>query len=286
LTRNYICIKLFIKPTVRLFAPASEQIRQDILKVDESIADSQTVNLINRLIQRSGNNMSADILASATPILNSLESNLAFDYDSNVINDEWKLSAQSLISESLAELSNITIGSIETAFNAFISEADSQIERLTSAVNRELQLVQARSGEIEQKLKRLDSDIKRRESIADRVFLGLNAAVYGFMVLSFLTLVSLRVTHPKWLPRPMATLLIKERTAVELVTTVLLLVTILFLGTGGFIEKSTVATLLGTIAGYLLNRSSSCLRREGESALTSEPSESLPDSQSPPRVNT
>jgi hypothetical protein len=230
--------------------------------------------------------MSADILASATPILNSLESNLAFDYDSNVINDEWKLSAQSLISESLAELSNITIGSIETAFNAFISEADSQIERLTSAVNRELQLVQARSGEIEQKLKRLDSDIKRRESIADRVFLGLNAAVYGFMVLSFLTLVSLRVTHPKWLPRPMATLLIKERTAVELVTTVLLLVTILFLGTGGFIEKSTVATLLGTIAGYLLNRSSSCLRREGESALTSEPSESLPDSQSPPRVNT
>jgi hypothetical protein len=37
----------------------------------------------------------------------------------------------------------------------------------------------------------------------------------------------------------------------------LFLITVLFLGAGGFIEKATLGTLLGTLAGYLFTRRSS-----------------------------
>jgi len=101
-----------------------------------------------------------------------------------------------------------------------------------------------------------DAKMKSREDaqagIQTRVSQNLQPIFWGIMLSIIMTLVILRYRCDA-----QSLLMIRERTAVEMLSIGMFLVTVLFLGAGGFIEKATLGTLLGTLAGYLFTRRAS-----------------------------
>jgi hypothetical protein len=112
---------------------------------------------------------------------------------------------------------------------------------------------------IEEKTKEeaaLDQQIRKKEESQegrqDRVSKNLQPVFWGIMGAIIFTIVALRIRSDE-----QSLLMVRERTAAEMLSIGMFLMTILFLGTGEFLQKETLGTLLGTLAGYLFTRRAS-----------------------------
>lgn len=107
--------------------------------------------------------------------------------------------------------------------------------------------------QLELNLENLNSQLigveRTRLSNQSQVNAGLITAVYLMIGAILVMFLALRVFND-----PTAKSIIEKRALVELVGISFLLITIIILGTGGKIEESALAALLGTIAGYVFGR--------------------------------
>ena len=129
----------------------------------------------------------------------------------------------------------------QTLTNLEKSVADEQ-----KAMSDEIVRVRTEAEAIDKKLKARED---LQSGIANQVSGNLQPIFWGMMIAIIATIAVLRIRGDD-----QSLLMIRERTAVEMLSIGMFLVTVLFLGAGGFIEKATLGTLLGTLAGYLFTR--------------------------------
>jgi cell division septum initiation protein DivIVA len=115
--------------------------------------------------------------------------------------------------------------------------------------------LQASVVSLDQKIKDNEHEIANLNAQADSLSHSLQGRqgilttylLYVIPIMVLLVAMALYFLHVY--PPKLATVLIRERSIVELVSVTFLFVSILFLGAGGFVEKGVLGTLLGTVAG-------------------------------------
>jgi hypothetical protein len=107
--------------------------------------------------------------------------------------------------------------------------------------------LQTEFNNVDEQLKKKEERLQQRSD--QIVSSNLLYIFIGFLVTILATLIILRSRGDE-----ISLLMIRERTAVELLSIGMFLATVLFLGAGAFLERATLGTLLGTLAGYLFTR--------------------------------
>jgi hypothetical protein len=146
------------------------------------------------------------------------------------------------VKKAFSDLFSHSIDSRRSGLKAIDEAATSEIAQAKKA----LEARQKEEADIDAKLKTKED---AQASIADETSGKLQYIFWGIMAAIIATLIILRFKGDE-----QSQLMIRERTAVEMLSIGMFLTTVLFLGTGGFIEKATLGTLLGTLAGYLFTR--------------------------------
>lgn len=124
---------------------------------------------------------------------------------------------------------------IQAAFDAEIKKEQAAID----AVKRERQTV----------ANQIQARTEKRESQKDTVNRTMIWAVIMMIVAIVLSFAALALYKA-----PLSLAVVEERTFVDLLSMGFLLVTVIVLGTGQFLDKQAIGTLLGTIAGYIFTR--------------------------------
>jgi len=150
---------------------------------------------------------------------------------------------------------------------------DKQATSLLGQTNQTLEDEIKQENDLDKKLKNKED---AQAALQNQVSGNLQPIFWGIMVAIIAVLLILRVRSDA-----LSMLMVRERVAVEMLSIGMFLVTVLFLGAGGFIEKATLGTLLGTLAGYLFTR-----RATPSSVSTSDLSTpALPDRPGKPAID-
>jgi hypothetical protein len=161
------------------------------------------------------------------------------------------------LQESAVNFAKNNVAANHTALAAVKTTASTELDRANKAI-------EAKGKEEDA----LDEQIRKREDTQegrqDRVSKNLQPIFWGIMGAILVTMIVLRVRSDE-----QSLLMVRERTAVEMLSIGMFLMTILFLGTGEFLQKETLGTLLGTLAGYLFTRRASEQRQEKDVSSTS-----------------
>jgi hypothetical protein len=159
---------------------------------------------------------------------------------------------ESLIAEAKPDIQNMS-GVVEWICKSETDAVRASLVAIRDRVTAESEQMKDEIVRKEKAAEVLDQSLNAAEkaqlqtSVADNlhsIFWGIVAAIIAVLVIL------------RWKADEQSMLMIRERTAVEMLSIGMFLVTVLFLGAGGFIEKSTLGTLLGTLAGYLFTRRS------------------------------
>ena len=128
----------------------------------------------------------------------------------------------------------------------------------------------SRSAELaagDKQLSELDDEIKaREETVEKRQGTLTDNLIYTELLM--LAVIVIALLYLRIYPERLAITMVQEKTLGDLLGMGLLLITIIFLAAGEFVDKSALVTLLGTLAGYIFARRSPAMpvREEGETS--------------------
>lgn len=149
----------------------------------------------------------------------------------------------------LREIEQVDQGRMQAVFNESRAAALKILTSLNAKLAEEKKNKDAKWGDIQPRLARINESMRLRTEQKDALDKGLVWAIYGMIFALLLLFIGLR-----FFPADTAAKLIENRSLVEIISMAFILLTIIILGTGDKLGKETLGTLLGTIAGYIFGQ--------------------------------
>lgn len=149
----------------------------------------------------------------------------------------------------LRDIEQVDQGRMEAVFNEIKAAAVKILASLDAKLAEEKKSKDAKWGDIQPRLARINESMRLRTEQKDALDKGLVWAIYGMIFALLLLFIGLR-----FFPADTAAKLIEHRSLVEIISMAFILLTIIILGTGDKLGKETLGTLLGTIAGYIFGQ--------------------------------
>lgn len=219
-------------------------------------AESATDRLINSLSKTGADPRSTNWTQSLLPASDDLYARLRQLPSATTAAGAPPVNKQSLdtqINAAQVELSGSATDIQNKLFNAFRDLLRGELEKIQAAVDAEIKKEQQAIDSVRRDRQDIANQIQARAEKKEKQTVSVTGQmIYAVImmicaiVLSFLAL---------WIYKePLSLAVVRERTFVDLLSMGFLLVTVIVLGTGGFLDRQAIGTLLGTIAGYIFTR--------------------------------
>jgi hypothetical protein len=177
--------------------------------------------------------------------------------------DKEIVAAQAEAKELTPKIKNF-VEELRKKYAEILEAVDKAMQQARDSRNAELVAGDKQLSDMEKELNAREATVEKRQgTLTDNLLY-----TEGLMLLVIvIALICLRVY-----PQRLAITIVQEKTLGDLLGMGLLLITIIFLAAGEFVDKSALVTLLGTLAGYIFARRSPAMLSRGDG----EASEELP----------
>ena len=150
--------------------------------------------------------------------------------------------------KALGTLASNFFNEVRKAYAPILEAVVSGLQKASDDRTNNLNSISQQLADLEKELQtRTESVGKRQGALTDKLLYTEGMMILAIMISVFLL---------RFYSEPLAITMVQERTLGDLLGTGLLLITIIFLAVGDFVDKSALVTLLGTIAGYIFARRS------------------------------